>query len=340
MEVNQPINRVKIILYRLKQWKNHLLPPVIASMLASFPFSSSSVDDYWKGFYWFASLFCISVYGYWVNDWSDRNTDLRAGKPNFLIGLTSISLFLGAIFFTGSALLLWLSGHPPIVASILFMLEWVCFTLYCLPVIRLKSNPIFGPLCDTHYTHILPVFFTILFFLEHLPLEIIICLYLLLLMKGIRNILLHQVDDRKTDKEDGLYTFPIRFGPLYTIRLINRIFLPLETLSIVVLLLLTLPFSYIPITCFSIFILLYGAFLSIWHTKYIGSSIIKHFLYFMNDLYEFWLPYIVILSIHIKWELKLLLLLVYALLFTKSIKSIYKVIRKSFNNFTNLLLSH
>lgn len=328
MEAKQIQQRIHIISYRLRQWKNHLLPPVMSAMLIVYPYTTSSAETISKGLFWISSLICISIYGYWVNDWADRQSDVLARKPNFLAGLPNWILISGALLFSLLAIILWLSGLPHWFTTSLFILEWVLFTLYCIPIIRLKNRPIWGPLCDAHYTHIVPVFFTLFYFQPAQYHHIWIIIYLVLLCKGLRNILLHQIEDRKADTIAGIKSFPITMGPITTLRIINRILLPLELALLLILSAYLMPYSYVPLISLWLYIAIYGIYISIWTIRYMKKNQLnKHLVYITNDIYEYWLPYIIIISLHIDWKLKIALCIIHGLIFNKGVENMIKTLR-------------
>lgn len=320
---------------RLLQWKNHLIPPIIAMIYYFFPFESASISEYFRLVFYFFALFFVTMFGYWLNDSFDIELDKKAGKPNFLNGTSIAFRLIGVFIFFLLAIGSWIYTNANLTSTFLFAIEILFFALYTIPGIRLKNHPILGPLLDAHYTHILPVFFTwFLFSNSNTPFLWLFLLFVLLLCKGLRNILLHQILDRKTDLLINLRTFPIIYGPYKTVKIINGIFIPLE---IILISLLFYGLSYLtsyPLIFWLVFLFVYFLFFSGWYffttSNFRQYSTMFHF--FLNDFYEFWLPFLAIWASVLNFQTKIVLSVIQLLIFNQTIYYFQKLIFKIFSN--------
>lgn len=268
----------------------HILP-LYLSVLYIFSFKITQEHSISECLFFLLTSFFIALFGYFVNDLFDIKEDKSASKINMfseigikakaflLIGIISLICFFGI-----------LSKLTPI-AIILILIELILFVIYSASFIRFKNNPILGPLCDAHYAHILPVFITLYYLNIHLELFPLLLLYSWLLLKGFRNILLHQIDDRKADSFSKILTFPIYFGVRKTMYFLNFIVLPSELIILISLLLFYLPDSNLILVTF----IIYQIFFLLLQTSFkFQERPLKYyyftFLYYLNYYYEFWLP--------------------------------------------------
>lgn len=267
----------------------------------------------------FASLF-VAMFGYLLNDLFDIEIDKIARKKNIFIRVNNYTKALVVIIVITLADATWILSKPNYSASFLLLIEIALLVMYTAKPIRLKNHPILGPICDAHYSHILPVFITLSFLEVSLNLQILLLLHCLLLGKGIRNILLHQLDDRKHDKISAVRTFPNIFGIKKTLQIINFIILPLEIILCLILLLLFYPYSNLFLISFVLFIVFKLSYFSFWYWhKTSKINFFKRFIYGLNDFYEFWFPVICILHIGITKNVTLIILLLHIILFRKHI---------------------
>ncbi len=129
--------------------------------------------------------------------------------------------------------------------------------------------------------------------------------------------MLHQLDDRKNDRMADLVTFPLKFKPLFTLNLVNRLLVPAELFVFFAWLgLVSLQFHLLWLW-FAIFIVFTYTKFSGWRLWTIPYRQLKFkFLYFLNDFYEQWLPVIFVLYlVSSAWEMVFILALHLVLFF-------------------------
>lgn len=160
----------------------------------------------------FASL------GYLINELFDIKDDLKAGKTNKLALMPrvyTVLLFVVSLLFT---FLPWLYLPVNSISVVLIVLELSAFVLYSLPFPRLKKVPLVSNLLDAGYAYLFPLLLSFHTFRiytgtytahDYLLLGF---MSLLVLLIGLRNILIHQVDDVFSDKLSGIVTLPMWLG--------------------------------------------------------------------------------------------------------------------------------
>lgn len=310
---------------RMPVWWHHLVPPILSIIYViiwvnEVPLKQVVIP---------VLLFIISIigtagFGYWLNDWTDIETDRQAGKSNVTAGVNNRSRVL--IFF---ALLLlgWLPwlGIPASPWAYLFLgLLQLCFILYSVPPFRFKERSFLGILCDIHYGHVLPIAIT---FATFLPLwmpqklwdwALITGITGLLYLKGIRNIVEHQINDRKNDLRSNTFTFIQAIGAVPAAWLLRSVLVPLELFAIAGLLARwSLPL-----------LVWYGSYLSIYVFLFWRWGIFRlpirrwnfHFWYIANDFYEGWFPLSILLLAAMEYSFYWILLSIHLLLFPKSLQ--------------------
>lgn len=269
-----------------------------------------------------------------MNDATDVAADKLAGKKNMAASLSiTARIVIAILLLLGGSLFFSMAAPQPMILLWL-VAQVLALVIYSVPPFRLKNNPVIGPLLDAHYGHILPVFMAL--FVFFLPLEIsqhyplfLPLLYALLLLKGLRNILLHQLHDRKDDRQAGIHTFPVKFGPVLCLNFINRFILPLEAGLLVVLPLYFWPPSQIILYGFIGFIIFYFLNFSGWKFLILPKRQLKFkFLFVLNDFYEYWLPYLCIWLTNLPTYQKCILTLVHTLVFYHGLIKLYKDLKK------------
>ena len=268
----------------------------------------------------------IAVTGHVINDYYDRVIDKKAGKSNSLTNIRreyviTILVLLQIVallpwFFLGAGTLIWL----------LISLQYLLYILYSHPLTRWKGKGVLGVFADALYGHSIPVLVTFLAISPNAGINIldnkilIISIFLWQILKGGRNILLHQIEDRKIDGASPINTFVVKHGGLYSLNIINRIVLPLE---ILLLLLITAFFS-IQLQSYYLSIIIFALWTFVkfsgWKLFTIPYRQLKFkFLFFLNDFYEDWMPLIFLIFLIQRYINFIILLGLHFLLFRKTI---------------------
>lgn len=286
------------------------------------------------------AAFGMAALGYLINDWADIRTDRLTSKKNYLSTLPPLKVILSLLLVLIIAITPWFFLKPCKLIIYMLILQVVFYILYSIPPFRFKNRGFLGILADAFYGHIIPVFVTINLFSCHVGTEpdfsveikLFTALFTLLLMKGFRNIMLHQMADRKCDKKAGIKTFVVKYGGIFSLNVINRILLPLEVAFLLWLsFYISVFLAVFPWFLFAFFIFTYMKF-SMWLLFVLPKVQLRFkFLYFLNDFYEDWFPFIVIGFLIKINPINILFLIVHMVLFPKSLfnfvadlKTIYK----------------
>lgn len=268
---------------------------------------------------YFISLISISAFGYLLNDWCDVNTDAVSGKENRLSKLKPTVQALVVIIPLLLGCLTWREGISP--ATILFALQIAALIAYSLPPVRLKTRTGWGVAADALYGHINPTFITLFafgFFAKVVDWHTLLTgsiIFVAVSLKGIRNILLHQIDDRKKDKLADIQTFVVKNGALFSLLLVNNLLMFEVIFTVILSLVISMAFPPFFICGLVFSIITYLKF-SGWKLAYIPQRQLKFkFLYFLNDYYEDWVPVFFLLLLAVRQPEFLFLLLLHLILF-------------------------
>lgn len=286
----------------------------------------------------FCATISISAFGYLLNDFFDVQSDLLAGKKNVLATYRMPTRIIAMLIPLTLGITTWLLMPFRAGATALFALQIIALFIYSAPPFRLKEQGLAGVMADAFYGHINPAFIALTAlggYSKALPnaVTFALILALALTLKGVRNILLHQIEDRKKDKRAGLKTFVLQKGALFSLNLINRL-LPFEialTVSLALFISFFMPPFLLSILFFSV--LTYLKF-SGWKLAYLPARQLKFkFHYFLNDYFEGWLPVFFLLLLAIKHAQFVWLLPVHLLLFPAFITKLVKDLKTIAHNF-------
>lgn len=300
-----------------------------------------------RGSLFFLALIGIATFGYLFNDFCDVESDAAAGKPNRLAVFKAPTrmILVGIAFLAGGGAWVALNLQSYILqlsmqlANLLFIGQLLALITYSMKPFRVKGRAESGVIFDAFYGHLNPVLMTICVFglsategLWGYSFEVL--LILVCSIKGVRNILLHQVEDRKKDESAGLNTAVIKYGPWRIINFINDILFPAEVLFLVCLTLVMsvrFPPCFIPLITFAIISYLK---MSGWKLGYVDRRLLEFkFTYFMNDYYEEWLPAFMLIILSVYAHQFVFLLILHLILFPKFIIKLVKDFKKIRENF-------
>ncbi len=327
-------------LLRTNIWWNAVVPQVLGWVYFAMLAGASPLTINWKLLIlFFIATISIAAFGYLINDFFDVDVDAIAGKKNALAAF-SVPLrivFVALPLIVGIAA--WATMPLPVGATILFVLQIIALVIYSAPPFRLKNRGLAGIVADAFYGHINPVFITLTALIPGYSLKgpaviiLFVILFLAVSFKGVRNILLHQIQDRKKDAVAGTTTFVVKKGALFSLNLVNCL-VPAE-IALTALLALFISFFLPPffLSLFLFTILTYLKF-SGWKLAYLPKRQLKFkFLYFINDYYEGWLPVFFLILLAIKHHSLSWLLPTHLILFPAFITKLAKDLKTIAQNF-------
>lgn len=324
-------------LFRTNTWWNAVVPQVLGWVYLLSQHKTLR-EVLVTNFFFFVALIGVSAFGYLFNDYCDVDVDRRAGKKNLLNNYSKPLRILIVLLplFVGSAA--WHLTYPNLVENVLFCLQILALIAYSMPPIRLKERGLAGVVTDAFYGHINPVFIT-LFWHMHLYskswwfIGLLSIVFIVTSLKGIRNILLHQIDDRKADAKASVQTFVVQSGPLGVLYFINNV-LPFEVLlSIAFAGFISIAYPPFFIWTLLFYIITYLKF-SGWKLRDLPKRQLKFkFLYFLNDYYEGWVPIGFLLLLCAKDPSFFILLILHLVLFPGFIAKLRSDIKTISENF-------
>ncbi len=303
---------IKTLLARLAGWWKHVSPPILSVLMLLFLAQPSHFyQQIWLLPYFGLLSLLSALLGYFINDWTDIIPDRQAGKRNSAAGISPPLRWVLLLALLAGCLAIWFKINA--IQSISFYI-WLalmcCFGLYSVPPFRFKERPVLGLLCDSLYTHVLPIGITISLFMPQNEGffqrgEVILAAIILtstLFIKGLRNILIHQIEDRHNDRRSGTHTFVTQLGALNSAQFINKIVVPAEVYSVFLLLSFLSLISLAPLIAYVLFLGFTALLFSAWKFQFLPyRQLLFKLWYFMNDFYEEWLPCSLALGISIKF---------------------------------------
>jgi len=332
---------------RISRWWNYLVPFLLgigfcAIYIYEIPFSLAIQI---LGLL-FITITGTIAFGYFINDWTDIVTDKIAGKHNFA-STNSLSknvlILIGVLII---ALLPWSFLPVNIINFPLYLFQLFLLSAYSVFPLRLKRFPLPGVVLDALYNSVIPFGIILTTFIDfnlmqysHLNVFLIIFVASWAFLKGLRGILLHQVQDRKNDRKTSVTTFANKFGPLKTVNLVSRYLLKTEVILLLALILIlsihTIRFLWLVIPLFLTH--LFFRF-RLWERLQARKRELKFsFLFVLNDFYEEWLPLVFLFYLINRDYTFLILLLLHILLFYAVILKMIKKTKKDLQNSRDFL---
>jgi len=241
-------NLLKIV--RVHAWWNYIVPPILAAVYVTLLINNLM---FYRALL-VTGLFLMSItgtaiFGFAINDIADIVPDAAAGKPNRMAGVSRIQRIL--ILFAGLflAVIPWLFLRFSAIALALFILQIILLTIYAVKPFRLKEHIYASIVCDSLYSGLIFVLVVLFSQLQQPVIQkgvILLCaVILMLLLRGIRNFLVHQVLDETNDRKSNITTYVTRYGHDLSLKIIKHVLLPAELLVIAAfVILMSLIFEY------------------------------------------------------------------------------------------------
>lgn len=228
---------------------------------------------------WFGAFFAIAGLGYFINDYFDQTEDQRAGKTNRVAKLSQKARVFWMLFLGIANILPWLYLGLSPTLTYLLSAQFIAFLLYSVPPIRLKRVPYLGMLLDALYAYLIPSLITLAVFSPLLNVffntvtKYAFSVWILLV--GFRNIVIHHLADAENDRHNAKFVFnwTQEQTAAQIEQFFQRFFLPLESLSFLVM------FYFLPKTNWIL--------IGLWVVFLIVLQILKkQHLYFFTTLYK------------------------------------------------------
>lgn len=204
---------------RLKDWRYSFIPQIFGNLylwlvLFNIGFGAPGV----------VLLFCslvtsfgFAALGYFINEFFDQQDDARAGKLNKLSLLNNLQKAMLFIVICLVTSLPWVFLEYNTVSLSLIALQVLLFVLYASPPFRFKKINYLSVITDSLYAYVVPLLLSMnTYYLsgsnDKKDFLFIIPYALLMFITGLRNIMIHYINDIFRDKRIGFYTLPRVLG--------------------------------------------------------------------------------------------------------------------------------
>ena len=155
------------------------------------------------------SYLLTGISAYLVNEFYDREVDAKAGKNNIANDVKSNVLAM--IVFSGFSISFFMLYLVSFKASLLLIGQVVALLMYSHPLIRLKTKPTLGIVVDATYAYVIPLLILFAVFEVEVLSPNYLSFLLFNIFIGLRDIVLHQEQDRLNDLKSGIDSFVIKY---------------------------------------------------------------------------------------------------------------------------------
>jgi 1,4-dihydroxy-2-naphthoate octaprenyltransferase len=252
-----------------------------------------------------------------INDLTDRDEDLAAGKANRLAGRSraTAALFL-AIPIAVGVVICYLWRDDALLLS-LYLAAWLAFSLYSIPPFRFKTRGILGVLCDASGSNLFPSLVAVIlaYRAAYRPVSFLwlAAVGAWTMANGIRGILWHQLTDVDNDRAAGVRTFVERHPPHVAIRLGTYIAFPLELLALAVILWQIR--SPLPLLFLGIYAFVASKRLRHWSMNAVIVAPKPRYLIVLHEYYGLYLPLAILIASALRHPLDWLALAIHICIF-------------------------
>jgi hypothetical protein len=316
---------------RAQEWWSYKLAPISSVFYATALIQNVSIASRWVAvLQLLLAIIPGAAYVSIINDITDAEEDVRAGKTNRLLGkpvwlqtvLVAAPLAIGVLF-----VVLWRDDVPLVLA---YLAAWLAFSLYSCPPFRLKSRGSWGIAADASGAHLFPTLVAALLCFRATggPVEPV---WLLAVSAwafacGLRGILWHQLWDLENDRNASVKTFALQHSLGQVVRLARYIVLPIEAAALCVLFWRMGPL--IPI----VFAVLYALYLSLkvrfWRLAVIIVQPQERYTILGQEYYFFFFPLGILVGSALHHPVDWIVLLIHLAVFSSATVSVITDCRK------------
>jgi hypothetical protein len=217
---------------RTSDWWNNIIPPIIAFFfLGKLHAVSYSVSIQQLAFL-FLLMIGLAIFGFALGEWTDIADDAKVGKQNHFSDKSfafKSAVLLGAVFLIGlSVFFLYLNDFFKLIVGI----QMLCFVVYSVPPLRLKRFKFTSLLLDSTYSGTLMYVLAFSIPQNVIYEPILIGIIIWGFCKGIRNYLLHTLNDAQHDKNLQIKSFGNAASPSKILGFIKGVIVPIEIIAI------------------------------------------------------------------------------------------------------------
>ena len=303
---------------RAGEWWEHKLVPIFSAFYATAIVLGVPISSMWRAALTvLLSLIPGAAYVSVINDLTDRDDDLAAGKTNRLIGRSRamVALLIGATVAAG-VVFAWLWRHDTLLLGC-YLAAWLAFSLYSLPPFRFKSRGLAGVLCDASGAHLFPTLVAVILAFRGAGRAIsvpwIASVAVWAFTYGLRGILWHQLTDVDNDRSAGVRTFAQRHPPHVAARLGTFIAFPLELFALAAML-WQLQSGW-PLLFLALYLLMSARRMRNWKMQAAIVAPKPHFFIVLHEYYDVLFPISLLIASALRFPLDGFALLAHLLLF-------------------------
>lgn len=298
----------KILLaIRIKDWWYAIIAPVIAFYFIGLQYSENPLElnHIYKAFYLLLLSMGVASFGFYLNEWTDIEEDIKAGKNNHVAGFTKIKAFLTFLFIITFTLITTYPFWQYKIAIVLFAIQILLLCIYSCPPIRLKRSPYIALFLDSLYSGTIFFIIALLYSNAIITNKLILFTIVFGICRGLRNIIFHIDKDIVVDQKAGQKTIAHLTSSQKLYRLQSYLFIP-EMISLLIII--------YPTSIYTFYILLLGVVILLVKINYYHFYVLKEitkkkkWLAEINTLYEVWLPIAVIIGTIYVWGAKAIFL--------------------------------
>lgn len=292
---------------RVGNWWHSKLPPLFAIAYAAM----LVYERPWSGALpalaeTMIALCAVAWYAHVVNDLFDIDDDASSGRANRMAGFTRASgwLLAAALLLGGMGIVAWLLTASG--TLLLLFLNYLVFTLYSVPPVRLKVRTWWGVTADAAGAHVIPALFVMAAIRGTAPISatgVLMAASVLTwsLCAGLRNILVHQYGDRDADRRAGVHTVGNSLGRERLRSLVLRVIAPVETLGLIMFVAVLGQTAPVLLLAVPVFVALELLKVGLrWRMRLFpdaAASVERYRPLVNNDAYELWLPFVLGLAL-------------------------------------------
>lgn len=312
---------------RAGEWWEFKLAPIFAAFYATALTLQLPVSSLWlTALMILLSLVPGAAYVSVINDLTDRDEDLAAGKPNRLAGRSrGYAAALIAITAAAGVVFCFLWRRDALLLS-LYLAAWLAFSLYSLPPFRWKTRGILGVLCDASGAHLFPTLVAVALTFRDAGRPVNMAWLLAVgawaFANGIRGILLHQLVDLDADRHAGVRTFAQRHPPAVTAWLGTFVAFPIEVAALAAM--LWLMRSAWPLAALAGYVLLAALRVYRWRKNTVIVVPKERAMILLHEYYDAWLPVAVLVASALRHPLDFVVLAVHLLVFPTRVRQMLK----------------
>ena len=309
-----------IATFRAAEWWEYKFVPIFALFYATGVLLDVPLATLWpQVLTLLLALVPGAVYVSVLNDITDRDQDLAAGKANRLAGRSSMTVTaLLALPLTLGLGTMFMWRDDPLVLC-LYAAAWLSFTLYSVPPIRLKTRGLAGVLADACGAHLFPSLLAVALTFRAVdrPIDVLwfVATGLWALAYGLRGILWHQLSDVANDRAAGVRTFVERHSSARVVALAKYLVFPVELVGLTLLLAqLHQPLVLAGLGAYGVMV---AAKVRLWgmHATIVDSR--PRFVLVLHEYYDVYLPLSILAAAAVHNTGDLIVLAVHLLLFPR-----------------------